>query len=66
MAFLKFVLGAIGSIVAFIISVKLLAFLLALVGFALKLLWLLIIVGAFLLIAWLAFRIFSPRRAEQI
>lgn len=66
MAFLKFVIGTIGSIVAFIITVKLMAFLLALVGFALKLLWLVIIVGAFLLLAWLAFRIFSPRRAEQL
>ncbi|HYP25740.1 MAG TPA: hypothetical protein VE262_03390 [Blastocatellia bacterium] len=66
MAFLKFVIGTIGSIVAFIISVKLLAFLLALVGLALKLLWIVIVIGAFLLLAWLAFRIFSPRRAEQL
>ena len=66
MAFLKFVLGTIGSIVALIITVKITAFLLALVGIALKLLWLAIVVGAFLLLAWLAFRIFSPRRAEQL
>ncbi|HVF88985.1 MAG TPA: hypothetical protein VNH22_02885 [Blastocatellia bacterium] len=66
MAFLKFLIGAIGSIVAFVISVKILAILLALVGFALKLLWLAVVVGGFLLLVWLAFRIFSPRRAEHI
>ncbi|HKG20435.1 MAG TPA: hypothetical protein VKC34_00935 [Blastocatellia bacterium] len=66
MAFLKFLIGTIGSIVAFVISVKILAILLALVGFALKLLWLAVVVGGFLLLVWLAFRIFSPRRPEHI
>ena len=66
MGFVKFVLGTIGSIVAFVISIKLLAILLALVGFALKLLWLAVVVGFFLLIAWVVYKIVTPRRAEQV
>lgn len=66
MAFLKLIIGMVGSIVAFIIAVKLLAVLLAIVGFALKLIWLAVIVGFFLLVAWVIYRLFTPNRTAQI
>ncbi len=66
MAFLKLVIGMIGSFVAFIIAVKLLAILLAIVGFALKLIWLAVIVGFFLLVAFVLYKLFTPRRTAQI
>lgn len=66
MGFLKLVIGMVGSIVAFIIAVKLLALLLAIVGFALKLIWLAVIVGFFLLVAWVIYRLFTPNRTAQV
>ncbi|HXG68832.1 MAG TPA: hypothetical protein VNO70_27285 [Blastocatellia bacterium] len=65
MAFLKMVLGTVFSIIAFIIAVKLLALLLAIVGLALKLLWLAIVVGGIALVAYVVYRIISPRPASQ-
>lgn len=66
MAFVKFVLGTIGSIVAFVITVKLLKVLLALVGVVLSLLWFAIVVGFFLLIAWVIYKIIKPRDPAQV
>ena len=66
MGFLKLVIGMIGSFVAFIVAVKLLALLLAIVGFALKLIWLAVIVGFFLLVAWVVYRLFTPNRTAQV
>ena len=63
MGFIVFVIKTIGSIVAFIIAMKLLAVLLALLGFALQLLWLAVWVGLFLLVAWVLYKIFVPRKA---
>lgn len=64
MGFFAFVIKTIGSIVAFVIAVKLVAIILALLGFALKLLWLAVWVGLFLVVAWVLYKIFVPRRAE--
>ena len=64
MGFFAFVIKTIGSIVAFVIAVKLLAIILAVLGFALKLLWLAVWVGLFLVVAWVLYKIFVPRRAE--
>ena len=64
MHFLGFVIKTIGSIVAFVIAVKLLAVILMLLGFALKLLWLAVWVGLFLFVAWVLYKIFVPNRAH--
>ena len=66
MHIIKFVLGVIGSIVAFALAVKLLALLLFLVGLAVKLIWLAVIVGIFILIGWVIYKLFSPNHAEQL
>jgi hypothetical protein len=65
MHFLGFVMKTIGSIVAFAIAVKLIAIVLAILGFALKLIWLAVWAGLFLLVAWALYKIFSPRQAHQ-
>lgn len=64
MGYFAFVIKTIGSIVAFVIAVKLLAIILAVLGFALKLLWLAVWLGLFLFVAWVLYKIFVPRRAE--
>jgi hypothetical protein len=61
MGFLRFVLG----LVAFVIAIKLVAILLAIIGFALKLLWIAVVLGVFVLVAWLIYRVISPRSAQQ-
>jgi hypothetical protein len=65
MHFIGFVLKSIGSIVAFAIAVKLIAFILGVLGFVLHLLWLAVWVGLFLLVAWVLYKIFSPGAAHQ-
>ena len=66
MHIIKLVLGILGSIVAFIVAVKLLGLLLFLVGLAVKLVWLAVIVGILTLIVWAIYKLFSPSRAEQL
>ena len=61
MGFLRFVLG----LVAFVIAIKLVAILLAIIGFALKLLWIAVALGVFVLVAWLIYKMISPRSAQQ-
>jgi hypothetical protein len=61
MGFLRFVLG----LVAFVIAIKLVAILLAIIGFALKLLWIAVVLGVFVLVAWLIYKMISPRSAQQ-
>ncbi len=61
MGFLRFVLG----LVAFVIAIKLVAILLAIIGFALKLLWIAVVLGVFVLVAWLIYKVIAPRRAQQ-
>ncbi|HMG33543.1 MAG TPA: hypothetical protein VKM94_06375 [Blastocatellia bacterium] len=61
MGFLRFVLG----IVAFIIAVKLLAILLAVIGFALKIVWLAVVVGIIVLVAWGIYKLLTPDRASE-
>jgi hypothetical protein len=66
MHFLGFVIKSIGSIVAFVIAVKLLAVILMLLGFALKLIWLAVWIGLFLFVAWVLYKIFAPRQARSV
>jgi hypothetical protein len=61
MGFLRFVLG----LVAFVIAIKLVAILLAIIGFAFKLLWIAIVLGLFVLVAWAIYKLISPRSAQQ-
>lgn len=61
MGFIRVVLG----LVAFVIAVKLVAILLFVVGFALKLLWIAIVLGFFVLVAWVVYKIISPRSTQQ-
>ena len=65
MTFLGFVIKTIGSIIAFALAVRLLAFILGLLGLVLKLLWLAVWVGLFLLVAWALYKIFAPGQARQ-
>ncbi len=60
MGFIRFVLG----LVAFMIAVKLVAILLAIVGFALKLLWIAIVLGVFVLLAWVIYKVISPGQTQ--
>ena len=66
MHIIKFALGVIGSIVAFIIAMKLLGIFVFLVAIAVKLLWFAVIVAILALIGWVIYRLFSPNRAEQL
>ena len=66
MYIIKFVLGVIGAIVAFVVAINLLGLLLYLVGIAVKLIWLAVIVGIFILIGWVIYKLFSPNHAEQV
>jgi hypothetical protein len=66
MGFLGVVIKTIGSIVAFIIAVKLVAFVLLLLGIALKLIWLLFWVAIFGLIAFAIYKIFAPGQPRSI
>jgi len=52
--------------VAFIIAVKILAILLAVVGFALGLIKLAVILGIFVLIGWVIYKVISPTRTAQV
>lgn len=61
MGFIRVVLG----LVAFALAVKLAAMLLAIIGFALKLLWIAIVLGFFALVAWVIYKLISPRSAQQ-
>ena len=58
---LRCVLGTI----VFVIALKLLGFLLALVGFALGLIKLAFFFGLFVLAGWLVYRIISPRNRTE-
>ncbi len=66
MGFFGVVIKTIGSIFAFIIAVKLVAFVLLLLGIALKLIWLLFWVVMFGLIAYAIYKIFTPRHPRSI
>ncbi len=66
MHFLGFAIKTIGSIVAFVIAVKVAAFVLALLGLALKLVWLAVCVGFFALIIYALYRLFAPRHATEV
>jgi hypothetical protein len=66
MGFLGVIIKTVGSIVAFIIAVKLVAFVLLLLGIALKLIWLLFWVVLFGLIAFALYKIFSPNHVRSV
>lgn len=61
MGFLRFVFG----MVAFVIAIKLVAILLTIIGFALKLVWIAVVLGVFVLVAWLVYKMVSPRSPQQ-
>jgi hypothetical protein len=61
MGFIRFVLG----LVAFVIAIKLVAVILTIASFLLKLLFLAIVIGLFGLVAWVIYRIISPRSTQQ-
>jgi hypothetical protein len=61
MGFIRFVFG----LVAFVIAIKLVAILLAIIGFAFKLLWIAIVLGFFVLVAWVIYKMISPRSTQQ-
>ena len=65
MGFLRFVFGTALSIITFAIAVKLIALVVGVVGFLLKLVLMAVIIGVFLLVVWVVFRIIAPRRVEQ-
>jgi hypothetical protein len=64
MHFLGFVIKTIGSIVAFAIAVKILALILMVLGFALKLIWLAVWVGLFVFVAWVLYKVFVPSQTH--
>jgi hypothetical protein len=66
MRFLKFLIGVIAVVLAFVIAINLLALLLKLIGFVFSILWLAIVVGLFVLIAWVIYRIIWSSRAAQL
>ena len=66
MHFLGFVIKTIGTIIAFVIAVKVVAIVLALLGLALKLVWLAACVGFFALIAYGLYRLIAPRNVQQV
>ena len=65
MGLIRFVFGTVLSIIAFAISVKLLALLVGVVSFLLKLVLMAVVIGVFLLIVWIVYKMIAPRRAEQ-
>ena len=66
MHFLGFVIKTIGSIIAFVLAVKLAAFILGLLVGILKLLWLVVCVGFFAVILYALYRLFAPRRPYEV
>jgi hypothetical protein len=66
MGFLEVLIKTVGSIVAFIIAVKLVALVLWILGVALHLAWLLFWVFIFCLVAFAIYKIFAPNRAPSI
>jgi hypothetical protein len=64
MGFLKMIIGTVVSFVAFIIAIKILAFILALVGLALGLIKLAIIVAIFAFIAWVVYKLIAPKGTQ--
>ena len=66
MHIIKFALGVIGSIVAFIIAMKVLGIFVFLVALAVKLLWFAVIIAILALIGWVIYRLSSPSHAEQL
>lgn len=62
MGFLRFVLG----MVAFVIAIKLVAVILTIAGFLIKLIGFAIVVGLLVLAAWIIFRVLSPSRPQQV
>ena len=65
MGFLRFVLGTVATIVAFVVAIKIIGIVLAVAGFIMKLVWLAIVIGIFALVAWGIYKLMSPRGAEQ-
>ncbi len=65
MGFLRFVFGTALSIITFAIAIKLIALVVGVVGFLLKLVLMAAIIGVFLLVVWVVFKIIAPRRAAQ-
>ena len=65
MGLIRFVFGTVLSIIAFAIAVKLLALMVCVVSFLLKLVLMAVIIGVFLLIVWIVYKMIAPRRAEQ-
>jgi hypothetical protein len=51
--------------VAFVIAIKLVAILLTIIGFALKLVWIAIVLGVIALVAWLIYKMISPGSPQQ-
>lgn len=66
MHFLGFLVKTIGSMVAFAIAVKIVALILMVLGFALKLIWLAVWVGLFVFVAWVLYKIFVPNQTQSI
>lgn len=61
MGFIRVVLG----LVAFVIAIKLVAVILVVASFLLKLLFLAIVICLFALVAWIIYKIISPRNTQQ-
>ena len=64
MGLIRFIFGTAISIIALAITMKLVAIMVGVISFILKLLLLLVIIAIFLLIAWVVYKIVAPRRAE--
>ena len=61
MGFIRFVLG----LVAFVIAIKIAAFLVGIVLGVLGLIKIALVLGSFMLVAWLVYRLVSPRDPQQ-
>jgi hypothetical protein len=63
MSSLKFIAIVVVTVIASVMAIKLLVFLLKLVGIVVNLVWLAIVVGFFLAVAWVIYKLFKPRDA---
>lgn len=64
MALIKFVIGVVGSILAVVITAKLVAFVLGLIGVVLQLVWMIVILSLICLIGYAIYKVATPRRVE--
>jgi phosphoglycerol transferase MdoB-like AlkP superfamily enzyme len=65
MAILKFFAYSVLSVIAFFVALKLLAFVMGLLGLVLNLLWIAVILAFIIFVGWVIYKVVVPDKARQ-